>query len=338
MSFNLSELRVHYHQYHLNPRHLSSSDNRLYRLSNFLVREHEDGDLAEKTGGSRGLFRCHECFNVFSEPRNLQIHLAKHQEPVVHPVAIVAAAATEPLLPSKAEGKEDMMPPRMEHLPREDFEDAAPPRPRKKVLMKKRRVAAVEEPGLKRLKHKTQTQQKRRRHNFDLVKANLNQNRPRRQATLRRIVKCESEVSDEFNSNSENEGDLTNNRNRFRRPQRECKARTKTLVAISLAEQDYEKFDLDFAKFKTDVTSRMSPEQSEVTKLYAVANVAAIQETAREKANREESSSSSLPGEKLTLEGEPPRADSQTKKAKKLTSSKEKSKAGRYGTVGTVVY
>ena len=50
---------------------------------------------------------------------------------------------------------EDKMPPQMEHLPREDFEDARPPRPRKKVLSKKRRV--VESPNLKRLKHKQAT-------------------------------------------------------------------------------------------------------------------------------------------------------------------------------------
>jgi hypothetical protein len=69
---------------------------------------------------------------------------------------------------------------------------------------------------------------------------------------------------DEFNSNSENESDLSNRKTpktststprlqmspssphkaSSTRPQRECKSRTKTLVAISLAEQDYDKFDL----------------------------------------------------------------------------------------------
>ena len=66
--------------------------------------------------------------------------------------------------------------------------------------------------------------------------------RPRRLAALKRLLEMDSEISDEFNSNSENEGDLSNRRSW--RPQRECKTRTKTLVAISLAEQEYEKFDL----------------------------------------------------------------------------------------------
>jgi len=80
--------------------------------------------------------------------------------------------------------------------------------------------------------------------------------RPQRLAALqRRLVSVESDLSDEFNSNSENESDLSN---RMARPQRECKSRTKTLVAISLAEQDYDKFDLDFGKFKTDIVNKVS--------------------------------------------------------------------------------
>ena len=74
----------------------------------------------------------------------------------------------------------------------------------------------------------------------------------------------DAEMSDEFNSNSENESDLSNRSisggknltsspaqtTNNRRPQRECKSRTKTLVAISLAEQDYDKFDLGtFSQF-----------------------------------------------------------------------------------------
>ena len=70
----------------------------------------------------------------------------------------------------------------------------------------------------------------------------ISPHRPQRLAAMqRRLVSVESDHSDEFNSNSENESDLSN---RMARPQRECKLRTKTLVAISLAEQDYDKFDL----------------------------------------------------------------------------------------------
>ena len=65
--------------------------------------------------------------------------------------------------------------------------------------------------------------------------------RPRRMASLKRLATMERESSDEFNSNSENEGDASNP---LRRPQRQCKSRTKTLVAISIAEQEYDKFDL----------------------------------------------------------------------------------------------
>ena len=76
--------------------------------------------------------------------------------------------------------------------------------------------------------------------------------RPQRQvAVQQRLSQLETnDHSDEFNSNSENESDLSNRRrtSSSSRPQRECKSRTKTLVAISLAEQDYDKFDLGNTK------------------------------------------------------------------------------------------
>jgi len=217
----------------------------------------------------------------------------------------------------------------MDHLPREDFEDAIPPRPRKRVLNKKRRT--VVEDTLKRLKHKGTSMQQRQ--NSDLIVASLNRNRPRRQAALRRVIQCESEVSDEFNSNSENEGEHTNPRNNFRRPQRECKARTKTLVAISLAEQDYEKFDLDFAKFKTDVASQLGPETEARKQLCAVADMAARLEAAMEKVARREllSSSSSPPeprGSNVRSTGEVSPAIGQKKKPHKLKKSKGTEKKG----------
>jgi hypothetical protein len=294
---------------------LSSSDNRLYRLSNFLVRDHEDGP-ADKTDGRRALFRCHECFNVFSEPHNLQLHLVKHQEP---------AAAAVPIAAVSLPPEEEKMPPRIDHLPREDFEDAPPPRPRKKVLCKKRR--AVVAATLKRLKHKTIAMPARRQ-NSDVIMAGLSQKRPQRLATLRRVIRCESEVSDEFNSNSENEGELSNPRNgTFRRPQRECKARTKTLVAISLAEQDYEKFDLDFAKFKTDVASHLlaaTTEPGEAGKqLFAVEDMAARLEAAMEKAARRVATASS------SSPSEPPRPTLEDGRGKASPAVSHKKKTHR---------
>ena len=84
--------------------------------------------------------------------------------------------------------------------------------------------------------------------------------RPQRQvAVQQRLSQLETnDHSDEFNSNSENESDLSNRRrtSSSSRPQRECKSRTKTLVAISLAEQDYDKFDLGNTKKKLFVNTR----------------------------------------------------------------------------------
>merc|ERR1712142_1183524 len=48
-------LRVHFHQFHLNPHHLSPEDTRYFRLSNFLVKFNEDKEI--KTDFP-GLYRC----------------------------------------------------------------------------------------------------------------------------------------------------------------------------------------------------------------------------------------------------------------------------------------
>jgi hypothetical protein len=158
----VSELRIHYHQFHLNPRYLSHSDNKLYRLSNFLVKEHEDA----ADGDTAALYRCHECFNVFSRPNNLLLHLAKHQEPGDSP----------PEVPVEAKEAVDKMVDHIEHLPREDFEDARPPRQRKKFLSKKRHTVTGLSTSLKRPRQKSR---ERRRHSAHIVATSgVNQNRP----------------------------------------------------------------------------------------------------------------------------------------------------------------
>ena len=196
---SLSKLEIHYHQFHVNPRFLSQPDIKLFRLSNFLVNRHEDPSPYSPLPG---LYRCHECFNVFDEVLNLKLHLVKHL-----PVA---------------------MAPKTEHIAPEYVSTVET----KRKVLKRRRSSAQE------LDRRKEKRDKTKRKSWDVV----NPSRPRRLAALKRIVELESEISDEFNSNSENEGDVSNRR--LWRPQRECKSRTKTLVAISLAEQEYDKFDL----------------------------------------------------------------------------------------------
>merc|ERR1712083_1196378 len=87
--------------------------------------------------------------------------------------------------------------------------------------------------------------------------------RPRRKASSRiqQMREQGSETSDDFNSSNNPE---LSRREKRKRPQRECKDRTSTLVAISLAEQDYEKFDLDFERFKSDINSPTPSEGSRI--------------------------------------------------------------------------
>merc|ERR1711881_376857 len=73
-----SGLGTHFHQFHLNPHHLSPQDSNLYRLSNFLVRVNEEIEESKKTDFP-GLYRCHECFNVFALAASLSAHLAAHR-------------------------------------------------------------------------------------------------------------------------------------------------------------------------------------------------------------------------------------------------------------------
>lgn len=208
------DIRTHFHQYHLNPHLLAPEDVKLYRLSNFLVRVHEKTDEIKKTD-FRGLYRCHECFNVFDQESCLSTHITtKH----------LAEGKVKEKMVSESPKK---MPTQIDKLSREDFEDASP-------RMRKSRTQVV-----KPLKAK----QKQRNGVIKKSKA---------AGRLGKLLKLQSEVPDEIISEDSESG---NEAPTSRRPQRECKSRTSTLVAISLAEQEYEQFDLDFERFKLDVNS-----------------------------------------------------------------------------------
>ena len=86
---SLADLETHYHQYHVNPRFLSQIDVKLFKLSNFLVKEIGDPDCESKYPG---LYRCHECFNTFSQSSNLKLHLVGHS---VEPATVQMAPKTE---------------------------------------------------------------------------------------------------------------------------------------------------------------------------------------------------------------------------------------------------
>ena len=74
--FNNSQLlATHFHQYHLNPHHLSPETRRKYRLSNFLVNRNEDEEIKTEFPG---LYRCDECFNVFND----QVRLIEHRQSI----------------------------------------------------------------------------------------------------------------------------------------------------------------------------------------------------------------------------------------------------------------
>lgn len=104
---NIQELSVHFHQYHLNPHHLDQEDRRRFRLSNFLVNKHED---TESKTDFPGLYRCHECFNVFNLQNSLKTHLPTHS------VELKPQNKSSVMVVSKMPSK----------YSREDFEDVSP--------------------------------------------------------------------------------------------------------------------------------------------------------------------------------------------------------------------
>ena len=246
------DLRTHYHQFHLNPHHLSPQDVHLYRLSNFLVRLHPETDESTKTDFP-GLYRCHQCFNLFNQISSLVQHLATHEKSdppyeemptrtaaKVEHIPIKAVKATlqveqkatkvnkllskvEELLAKQTEV--DAMPHKVDKLSREDFEDVVP-RPKKRRRPEKRR-------------QNQRVELSRKSRSLGLLK-----------------LESMAEVEEEMVSAAEEEDSdsgVEETSKESRRPQRECKSRTSTLVAISLAEQEYEQFDLDFGRYKSDV-------------------------------------------------------------------------------------
>jgi hypothetical protein len=117
----------------------------------------------------------------------------------------------------------DKMPTKVDKLSREDFEDASP------------RVK----------RSRSSKPAKRKSRDVSGRKARVAAGRADKLLKLQPVVEDEVVTDD-----SGSEAEVPTGR-----PQRECKSRTSTLVAISLAEQDYEQFDLDFERFKSDVNS-----------------------------------------------------------------------------------
>jgi len=170
-------LRVHFHQFHLNPHHLSPEDTRLFRLSNFLVNVNEDKEIKTEYPG---LYRCHECFNVFNRSCSLRTHLQNHQEDPSTEIKTMVVAK---------------MAPKIDKLSREDFEDVSPREKRPKAMksnlkvqpkIAKKSKAKLDKEGLT-----TKIQQKRK-------------SRKSKEAEI------QSEPSDELTSDSDKERDIPN--------------------------------------------------------------------------------------------------------------------------------
>lgn len=217
------------------------------------MRLHAETEESPKTEFP-GLYRCHHCFNLFNQPSSLIQHLATHEKleseredqpedemPTRTPTKVdnipVKAVKTaiavdekatkvnkllskvEELLAKKTEV--DSMPLKVDKLSREDFEDVAP-----------------------RAKKQRRPEKRRQNKRVELS----------RKSRSLGLLKLESMVvADELVSEAEDSDSGVETPKESRRPQRECKSRTSTLVAISLAEQEYEQFDLDFARYKSDV-------------------------------------------------------------------------------------
>merc|ERR1711892_932313 len=157
-------------QFHLNPHHLSPEDSRLFRLSNFLVKLNEDIEIKTEYPG---LYRCHECFNVFNKSCSLRTHLLQHQEePSTDPKTMVVAK----------------MAPKIDKLSREDFEDVRPKERRPKAMKPKLKVTT-------KISKKSTIKLK-----VNGVTTTLQQTRKSRKSKQSEL---QSEPSDEFNSDSD---------------------------------------------------------------------------------------------------------------------------------------
>ena len=201
-------LATHFHQYHLNPHHLCHEDRRKYRLSNFLVNTNEE---AEYKTEFPGLYRCHECFNVFSFPVSLREHLLTHLQP---PAMVMSK------MPSK--------------FSREDFEDISPPRKRSRRSYKENDFEEDEVIGKP-----------------EKINNNLNGNKRvrTRVKNSKRITEINSDPTDEYNSDSDFDGDkISVEKQRAERSFRSSKPRRVSSKRFSLngfSEVDYTKAFLD---------------------------------------------------------------------------------------------
>ena len=303
------------------------------------MRLHAETEESPKTEFP-GLYRCHHCFNLFNQPPGLIQHLATHEKlesgkedqsseeemptrtkvdniPVKAVKTAIAVdqkalkvdkllSKVEKLLVKKTEV--DNMPHKVDKLSREDFEDVAPrPKKRRRPSEKRRQNKRVE------LSRKSRS--------LGLLK-------------LESMVVADELVSDA--EDSEDSGVETPKESR--RPQRECKSRTSTLVAISLAEQEYEQFDLDFARYKSDVNkvsdvdlARMKNIDKRV--LVDKDNIPAKEPNKEEKDEKLESPSDEinvLNGRSLSLEDDVP-PSSKSSSSKEGNSSSKKTDRKRTG-------
>ena len=200
-------LATHFHQYHLNPHHLSQEDRRKYRLSNFLVNTNEEAEFKTEFPG---LYRCHECFNVFSFPVSLREHLLAHSQP---PAMVMSK------IPSK--------------FSREDFEDVSP---------RKRSRRSYKENNFE------ENQDIRKP---EKINNNLNRNKRirTRLKSNTKITEINSDPSDEYNSDSDFDGDkISIEKQKAKRNFRDSKRRrvsSKRFSLNGLSEVDYTKAFLD---------------------------------------------------------------------------------------------
>ena len=202
-------LATHFHQYHLNPHHLSLEDRRKYRLSNFLVNTNEESEFKTEFPG---LYRCHECFNVFSFPVSLREHLIKHFPP-----------QSPAMVMSKMSSK----------FSREDFEDVNP-RKRSRRSYKENKCEDNEDIC-----------------SSEKINNNLNGHKRLRTRLKnnKKFTDFNSDPSDEYNSDSDFDGDkISLEKRRAKRNFRNSKPRRVSSKRFSLngfSEVDYTKAFLD---------------------------------------------------------------------------------------------
>merc|ERR1712130_1069524 len=134
-----------------------------------------------------GLYRCHECFNVFNKSCSLRTHLRNHQEEPSADIKTMVVAK---------------MAPKIDKLSREDFEDVSPREKRQKTMKSK-------------LKAQTKMPKKGK------VKQSINGLTTTIQQKIKskksKEAELQSDPSDESTSDSEKEKDLIKGRQKNRK-------------------------------------------------------------------------------------------------------------------------